>query len=65
MGECFFWYQLTRVVPDKNPESHKMVVVVVVLFLQTDAHFTILFVQGNYDKEYTEFSKPYKEVPPK
>ena len=28
MGECFFWYWLTRVVPD-SPESCKMVVVVV------------------------------------
>jgi len=27
-GECFFWYQLTRVVPDKN--GHKMVVCVCV-----------------------------------
>jgi len=29
VGECFFWYWLTRVVPDKV-QSCKMVVVVVV-----------------------------------
>jgi len=27
MGECFFWYQLTRVVPDKGPLNGRMCVV--------------------------------------
>jgi len=30
MDECFFWYRLTRVVPDKI-RDHKMVVVIVVV----------------------------------
>ena len=37
MGECFFWYRLTRVVPDKI-QSHEtaIVVVVVVVVDRTD-----------------------------
>jgi len=34
MGECVFWYRLTRVVPDK---SRKTVVVVVVVVVVTAA----------------------------
>ena len=31
MGECFFWYRPTRVVPDKRPLMVVVVVVVVVV----------------------------------
>jgi len=32
VDECFFWYQLIRVVPDKGPYKTTVVVVVVVDF---------------------------------
>jgi len=31
VGECFFWYRLTRVFPGQIPQSRKTVVVVVVV----------------------------------
>jgi len=31
VGECFFWYRLTRVVPDKGPQNVAVVVEAVVL----------------------------------
>jgi len=48
VGECFFWYRLTQVVPEKIPESHKMAVCVCVLHARFWLHaflfFSMLFV---------------------
>ena len=42
MGECFFWYQLTRVVPDKG---RKMVVgcMYVVAIKMEDFNISVIF----------------------
>ena len=34
-GECFFWYRLTRIVPDKGRKTVVVVVVVVVVSATT------------------------------
>ena len=46
MGECFFWYRLTQVVPDKVL-SRKMVVVVVAVAVAV-AGVVVLFLFAVY-----------------
>jgi len=36
VGECFFWYWLTRIVPDKIQESCKTVIVEVVVIIASE-----------------------------
>ena len=42
MGECFFWYQLTRVVPDKIQRAVKWLCVCVILLTLQILPFSLL-----------------------
>ena len=36
MGECYFWYQPTRVVPDKRPLNDCVCIIIIIVIIITN-----------------------------